>query len=242
MATVSHELRTPLTSIQGCIETLLRHGPRMDRATRDSLLEAAGRQSRRLRHLIEDLLAVSRVESHQLQPDLSIVAMTEILEEVAGDFRASSDDRRIEVHASSLPEIQTDGEKVRQILVNLVENAIKYSAPGTAVDVEARVEGEGILLSVTDEGFGIPPEQRDQIFERFYQGDQSTTRAAGGTGLGLYICRRLATALGGRLWLERTSATGSVFCLWVPRTPPSGVFDERPAPAEPLRGEGAPGA
>ncbi len=103
-----------------------------------------------------------------------------------------------------------------RILSNLIDNAFKYTPEGSLVAITARAEGAGIRISVADQGEGIPVELRDRIFERFFQVDQSRTREVGGAGLGLYICRRLAEALRGRLWLERSGANGSMFTLWIP--------------------------
>jgi len=116
--------------------------------------------------------------------------------------------------------VESDERKVRQILVNLLENAIKYSPEGTTVTVRCRVEDDGVAGLVEDRGPGIPKELHQKVFERFYQADQSTTRTVGGTGLGLYICQRLAEVLGGRVTLERSDDRGSVFKVWVPKVPP----------------------
>jgi signal transduction histidine kinase len=125
--------------------------------------------------------------------------------------------------------IETDEAKVHHILSNLVENALKYSPPDTRVTVRATTTGDGILVTVEDEGPGIPAESQDRVFERFYQVDSSITRSVGGTGLGLYICRKMADAIGARLWLDRSGPDGSAFCLFVPRTPPADADGERPA-------------
>jgi signal transduction histidine kinase len=122
--------------------------------------------------------------------------------------------------AEGTPVVFSDEGKIFQILSNFVDNAAKYSPPGTSIRVETRIEGEGVTVAVRDSGEGIPLEEQDRIFERFYQVDQSSTRKVGGTGLGLYICRRLAEALHGRVWLETSTGAGSVFALWVPTAPP----------------------
>jgi two-component system sensor histidine kinase VicK len=114
---------------------------------------------------------------------------------------------------------------VHQILLNLVVNAIKYSPDGSMITLGATSSENGLVLSVHDEGFGIPPELHEKIFDRLYQVDQSATRAAGGVGLGLYISQRLAETLGGRLWLERSDGDGSVFCLSIPWDQPKRARD-----------------
>ena len=116
----------------------------------------------------------------------------------------------------------TDEAKLHQIVSNLVENALKYSPPDTRVTIRAVERDGGVVISVQDEGPGIPPYAHEKIFDRFYQVDSSATRAVGGTGLGLYICRRMADSVGGKVWLERSTDSGTVFCLWVPLVPPEG--------------------
>jgi two-component system sensor histidine kinase VicK len=119
-----------------------------------------------------------------------------------------------------VPPLETDESKVRQILSNLIENAIKYSPPDSRITIRETLADDGRVLSVEDEGGGIPDDSRERVFERFYQVDQTSTRRVGGTGLGLYICSKMADSLGARLWLDRSDAQGSVFCLALPSTPP----------------------
>jgi signal transduction histidine kinase len=120
----------------------------------------------------------------------------------------------------NLAPVVTDVPKVHRILSNLLENALKYTPAGSTVVIRGRESVTGLVLLVEDDGPGIPEESADRVFERFYQVDQTATRRVGGTGLGLYICRRLAEALGGELTLERSGDRGSVFRLVVPWTPP----------------------
>lgn len=115
-----------------------------------------------------------------------------------------------------LPELQTDEGKLHQIVANLVDNAMKYSEAGSPITIEAKRDGEGVLINVRDRGMGIPANQQSQIFERFYQVDQTSTRRVGGAGLGLYICRSMATSLDARIWVDSSDESGSVFSLWVP--------------------------
>ena len=119
-----------------------------------------------------------------------------------------------------LPRIVSDASKMMQVLANLVGNALKYSEVDAPVKVKAEVEGRGITVSVTDKGGGVPDEFAERVFDRFFQVDQSNTRTAGGTGLGLYISRRFAEAIGARVWLESSSDSGSTFCVWIPLEPP----------------------
>jgi signal transduction histidine kinase len=218
VAAVSHELRTPLTSIQGYVKTLLRPEMRdFDPDERTSFLEAVDRQSERLRALIEDLLVVARLDAHEVVPILTPVHIADVVDRVVTELRDPLAQHPLSVEMDpELPRIQSDEGKIQQILTNLIDNACKYTPDGSDIVVRVHPEGEGITISVVDTGAGIPPEQQDLVFDRFYQVDQSSTRKAGGTGLGLYLCRRLSEALGGRIWLERSDATGSTFSLWVP--------------------------
>ena len=230
VAVVSHELRTPLTSIQGYIKTLLQLGPDLGEEQRRSFLEASDRQSGRLRRLIEQLLAVARLES-QVEPlTLSYSSVEQVAQRVVDELRVSAHGHTFDLRfPAGLPLINTDEEKVHQVLSNLVENALKYSPPDTRIAVRAEERDGGILIRVEDEGRGIPREAHDRIFDRFYQVDSSATRSVGGTGLGLYICRKTAETLGGRLRLERSGPEGTVFSFWLPERPGnSGSASEEP--------------
>ena len=217
VASVSHELRTPLTSIRGYVRTLLRPDANFAVDDQRSFLETIDRQSARLHRLIEDLLAVSRIESETDSSTLSAVSIRQLAEDVADELRVKAADHQIELNVSTkLPVVQTDIGKVHQIFTNLVDNALKYTPAGTLVVITVESQGAGIAISVSDQGAGIPAEVQEKIFDRFYQVDQSATRSVGGAGLGLYICRRMAEAIGGRVWLEKSDEQGSTFSLWIP--------------------------
>lgn len=220
VASVSHELRTPLTSIAGYVKTLLRPNVSFSEEEQKDFLRTIDRQSQRLHRLIEDLLAVSRMESQQVDPQIDRVEISALLAEVLDELRGKLDGRDVQIDLEDdLPILETDPGKIHQILGNLIENALKYSPEGSVTKVQARRDGAGITVGIIDQGEGIPPERRDAIFERFYQIDQSATRRVGGAGLGLYICRRLAESVGGRVWLEHTGPEGSTFAFWVPEKP-----------------------
>jgi signal transduction histidine kinase len=221
VAVVSHELRTPLTSIQGYVKTLLLLSPELDPDQQRSFLEAADRQGERLRRLIEQLLVVSRLESHVEPLVVSKVSLTRAVALVVDELRPRAHGHTFDVRIpGGADEVNTDEGKLHQILSNLIENALKYSPPDTRVIVRVEPSVHGLVLTVRDEGTGVPIEASELIFERFYQVDQSATRQVGGTGLGLYICRRMADALGARIWLARSDATGSEFALFLPEHPP----------------------
>jgi signal transduction histidine kinase len=216
VAAVSHELRSPLTSIQGSLATLLRREGDLDADVARSLLELADRQSRRLHRLIEDLLVVSMLESRSDQArfgDVHLdVLLGQVLEELGPDGRHAI---QTDVPAGLGP-VRSDADRLHQILANLVGNARKYAPAGTTITVRVRPGPTSTDVLVADQGPGIPPDARERIFERFYQVDQSRTRHAGGLGLGLYLCRRLAASIGAEVALERSGPDGSVFVvrLW----------------------------
>lgn len=221
VAAVSHELRTPLTSIQGYIKTLLRPNVEFSADDQRSFIEAVDRQSERLRRLIEDLLVVSRIESDTDKLLLTPVLLQKVAHHVVDEFRARTADRTFDFRFDeSLLEVDTDETKVHQVVSNFVDNALKYAPDGTTITIGGRVEGEHVVMTVADQGPGIPEVEKARIFDRFYQIDQSSTRAAGGTGLGLYICKKLAEAIGGDIRLEKSDEDGSTFALWIPLKPP----------------------
>src|SRR5205085_8655055 len=221
VAVVSHELRTPLTSIQGYVKTLLQLTGDLDVEQQRSFLEAAERQSERLRRLIEQLLVVSRLESHVEPLTVTTFSLRALTREVTDELRVTANGQVFDLRFEEMaPPIETDEAKVRQILSNLIENAIKYSPPDSRITIRESLTDGGRVLSVEDEGSGIPKDSHDRVFERFYQVDQSNTRRVGGTGLGLYICSKMADSLGARLWLESSDEQGSVFSLALPSAPP----------------------
>lgn len=223
VAVVSHELRTPLTSIQGYVKTLLQLSRDLGEEQQRAFLQAADRQSDRLRRLIEQLLIVGRLESHVEPLTVSLVSLEDLASLVVDELRPRANGHTFDLRFTrGLGLVETDEAKVHQILSNLVENALKYAPPDTRVTVRTATTGDGVLVTVEDEGPGIPVESQDRVFERFYQVDSSITRSVGGTGLGLYICRKMADSVGARVWLDRSGPDGSAFCLWIPWTPPGG--------------------
>ena len=228
VAMVSHELRTPLTSIQGSVKTLIQLGRDLDEEQRLSFLEAVDRQSDRLRRLIERLLVVARLEADAERVSFSPVPLRTLCEYVVFELRPSAGAHSFQFDFDpELIEVETDEGKVHQILSNLAENALKYSRADGRITIRCRTETDAVLLMVEDQGAGIPAEARDRIFDRFYQVDQSKTRNVGGTGLGLYICRKLAQAIGVQLSLDDSYEDGCRFVLRIPRR----SVKEAPMPA-----------
>jgi signal transduction histidine kinase len=218
VATVSHELRTPLTNVQGSVKTLLRRDVHLTPAEQQEFLLAADRHSERLKRLIEDILFASRVESDEppSRPAQEI-GLAGLISRVVEDEAHEDGRERIDVVISdTVPPVLGIEEDVYRIVRNLIDNALKYSPENQRVKVTVGVDADDVVVRVQDRGPGIDPDQRDRIFDRFYQVDQSDTRRVGGVGMGLYICRRAAERLGARIWLDRSDASGSVFAVRLP--------------------------
>lgn len=218
VANVSHELRTPLTSIKGTVETL-RDGAVDDVAVRDHFLATVESETDRLIRLVNDLLLLSRVDSEALQLhgrplDLEEVARVAV-ERLAP--LAQAREVTVEVVASpDLPRVLADPDRMTQVLVNLLDNAVKYSLAGGTVTVQVGQEGERMQVLVRDEGPGIPEDELDHIGERFYRTDKARSRAEGGSGLGLSIARALVEAHGGELHIESQEGAGTVAVVTLP--------------------------
>jgi signal transduction histidine kinase len=216
--------------VQGYVKSLLRPDLELSSAEHREFLEGADRQSERLRSLIEDLLFASRVEA--TRPGLAgdDVGIPGLVERVINERGPGVDPGRFQLDLDpALPTVSTSEEQLFRILSNLVDNALKYAPQASRIKVHASRQREGVLISVHDQGPGIPIEEQERIFDRFYQIDQSSTRRVGGAGMGLYICRKAAEAMGGRVWLERSDGEGSVFCVWLPLKPAVGSLEIKTA-------------
>jgi signal transduction histidine kinase len=217
VGTISHELRTPLTNVQGYVKTLLNPAVALSADEREEFLSAADRQAERLKLLIEDLLFTSNIETSEPRVAPRLVPIGELIDRIVRDRAGPGRIERIELSVSpDLPVVRTRDEDVSRLIGNLVDNALKYSPVDVPVRVQTRVESVGVRVSVRDGGPGIPPDEQERIFDRFYQVDHGPTRRVGGAGMGLYICKRAAEALGARVWLERSDPGGSTFCAWLP--------------------------
>jgi signal transduction histidine kinase len=215
IAIVSHELRTPLTSVYGAAMTLEQHT--LDEGRQRALLEIISTEAARLSRLLDDILWVSRLDSGRARPYITHVEPLPLTEDVVDATRTHlptglSLDL---LHDVTPPEVAADPDKLRQVLVNLIENAIKYSHEGRIEVRLDRVDGR-VRFSVTDEGPGIPLTQQERIFEKFYRLDPNMTQGVGGTGLGLYICRELIETMEGEIWVESVPGSGSTFSFELP--------------------------
>src|SRR5437763_1451331 len=214
VATVSHELRTPVAAIVGTIETVARLGDRLDDERRQSLLAGAVGYGERLSRVIEELLLVAAAEQSTATVRPTDLDLSSFVQEVVKETSVVSDGRVVATVRPVVGQVRTDEHKLQRILVNLIENAAKY-APDGPIEIEVMAAGARVLFFVIDHGPGIAVRDRERVFERFVQLNQTLTRSQGGLGLGLYLCRQLATVLDGELVLTETPGGGSSFCLAV---------------------------
>ncbi|MFL6005932.1 MAG: sensor histidine kinase [Gaiellaceae bacterium] len=226
VATVSHELRTPLASVYGAAVTLQERFGVLTPEQRSQLLELLAEQASRLSTIIDELLLASklagRIDSGQLQPDHDGFDADELARLVvqAAQLRAP---QGIELELSTppwLPHASGDSDKVAQVLANLVENAVKYTPGGGRIAVALWHDDERVRFEVHDPGLGIPLDEQERIFQKFYRLDPNLTRGIGGTGLGLYICRELIRRMGSDIHVESTVGVGSTFWFDLPVAAP----------------------
>ncbi len=218
VANVSHELKTPLSSIKAYTETL-RNGAVNDPENSQKFLGRIEEQTDRLHHLIIDMLMLARIESAQQAFDIDAVSVTDVANECLDGYRLASDAKQI--HLLVEPDqprccVRADREGLREILDNLVDNAIKYTPEGGKVSLRWSCEGGMCHISVADTGIGIGAEHRRRVFERFYRVDKARSRELGGTGLGLSIVKHLCQSFGGKVGVESENGKGSVFTVSLP--------------------------
>jgi PAS domain S-box-containing protein len=218
VATVSHELRTPLAAIYGAALTLQREDLRLDGDQREKLLGMISGESDRLARTVNDILWASRLDADRLQVSIGSHDAEELTRTVIEAARVHKP-AEIELSLSlepGLPPVAADPDKVRQVLTNLVDNAIKYSPDGGSVAVEVTRSDHALCFSVRDEGLGIAQAEQRRIFDKFYRVDPNLTRGVGGTGLGLYICRELVRRMNGKIWVDSREREGSRFTFELP--------------------------
>ncbi len=213
---VSHELRSPLTSIRGFSSALVRG--EVDEPTQQRYMEIIRNEAERMTRLIVSLLDLSRIESGEaLELNREAIEMSGLLHEVVERQRNYTRDHQLEVTAPGpLPVVFADRDKVQQILTNLVTNAIKYSPPGSPIEITCDQRNGELVTTVKDEGVGINADDREKIFQRFQRIRHHHGSHASGTGLGLYLTRHLVEAHGGRIWVDSETGRGSCFAFTLP--------------------------
>ncbi len=216
-ANVSHELRTPLTSIKGFTETLLA-GAWADEQTCRRFLTIIDTEATRLMTLVDDLMALSRLESRAEPMKLAAVSLNALVDEATGRLRPQAAQHQIALRTfpARATIVTADEDRILQVLTNLIDNAIKFTPEGGTVEVTLRDDGTDAIVSVSDSGAGIPPDDLPRIFDRFYRVERSRSREAGGTGLGLAIAKHIVEAHGGRIAVTSRPGAGSTFSVALP--------------------------
>lgn len=219
VSTVSHELRTPLTSIKGYIDLILDGEAGEVNEIQQEFLSIVKENSDRLVELINDMLDISRIESGRIVLKVQPLDVAERVEGAVNTFRAVTDQQGRTIHVNvpdDLPKAAGDPDRVGQVLINFISNAIKYSPEGGDVHVRASADGTRVRVGISDEGIGIEPEDQARLFTKFYRVDSSLTREIGGTGLGLSICKSIIELLGGEVGVESEPGSGSTFWFTLP--------------------------
>jgi signal transduction histidine kinase len=220
LSNVSHELRSPLTSIKGIVSSLLQKDIKLDDDTSEMLLTGISEETDRLASLVTNLLNMSRLEAGVWKPEKERCYITDIINEVLERQKWVQKKYTFEADLGpDLPEIYADYNQIRQVLINLVENAAAYSEEGTRITIAANTVDGMIEVSVSDQGVGIPKEDLDRIFDKFYRGSQNR-KQPGGTGLGLAVCQSIILAHGGQIWAESEIGHGSTFHFKLPVAAP----------------------
>jgi two-component system phosphate regulon sensor histidine kinase PhoR len=218
VSTVSHELRTPLAAIYGAAMTLQREDVDLNEAQEAGMLEVIAGESERLARIVNDILLASRLDSGAQTVSIGRTDATELARAVlaAAETHLPSDVELVLTAPDPGPHVAADADGLRQVLVNLVENAVKYSPNGGRVELALEHVNGRIRFSVSDRGLGIPSSEHERIFEKFYRLDPNLSRGVGGTGLGLYISRELVRRMGGRIRVESALGRGSTFSFDLP--------------------------
>ena len=218
VATASHELRTPLSAIYGATQTLRRTDVLDDDGV-DRLIGIISTESERLARVIDDILFASHLDSGRLRLASERVDVGMLVHEVVDSMELQLENGvtlQVETSTDVLPDVDVDPTKLRRVLLNLLENAIKYSPEGGPVVLRMAAENGRLRLHVHDQGLGIPRGEQERIFEKFYRADPNLARGVGGTGLGLYICRELVQRMGGDIEVETEPGRGSTFTVELP--------------------------
>ena len=217
VANVSHELRTPLTAVRGYVEALMDEP--IEPAQRQKFLEVIDRHTGRMERLVRDLLQLARLDAQQETADLHPIDVAALFRSASADLAERIERQRIDVTVTVAPDAATiaaDPTKMHDALRNLIENAVNYSSEGGKVELAAKRDGDRIVLTVSDDGPGVPEADLGRVFERFYRVDKSRTRDPGGTGLGLSIVRHLVELHGGRIRASNRPQGGAIFTISLP--------------------------
>ncbi len=218
VANVSHELKTPLTSIKGFVETL-KSGAIEDQETSIRFLNIIEDEADRLNRLITDILSLSELETRKIKTRFEVIQITQKITEIMSMLQNQAGKKNIKLTGDFGDEVgylKGDPDQFKQMMINLIDNAIKYTPESGKVHVSAHNEGSNVVIKIKDNGIGIPKEHIPRLFERFYRVDKARSRNVGGTGLGLAIVKHIALQFGGKIDVKSTLGKGTEFILTIP--------------------------
>jgi len=217
LANVSHELRTPLAVIKGSANSLLQPDVIFDDQTRRDFLQSIDKDADTLTRLVDDLLMISRLEANALEVKKKKKHINDVISAIKDRLDNITVKHHLHINITDeIPLLNIDEGRIGEVLTNLVENAVKFSDDDTNIYIKAIHNDKGVIISVTDEGIGIPPELHQKVFERFFQGDGRKAGRRKGTGLGLAICQGIVEAHGGKIWVESKPGSGAKFSFSLP--------------------------
>ena len=218
VANVSHELRTPLTNVKGYAETLL-SADDIDRETQTRFLQVISSEADRMTRIVKDLLTLTRLDYNRMEMNMHRMDLRQLGEKAAQAMAMEAENRGLTLTCDlpeSLPPTFGDPERIQQVIINIITNAIKYNKKDGSIHITGGVEGQQVFLRVEDTGIGVPKEDLPRLFDRFYRVDKARSRESGGTGLGLAIARQIAETHGGFIRFESEYGKGSVVTLLLP--------------------------
>jgi len=216
---ISHELRTPLAAIKAIVDTL-RDGAISDREAAEDFLNRLDVEVDGMTQMVNELIELSRIETGKIRLKLEPANLNALVEEVMARLRPQADRQQLSLSAELSPglaPVQADRERIRQVITNIIHNAIKFTPSGGRIVVSTKIDGQSAIAQVSDTGIGISKEDLPHIFERFFKADKS--RATSGTGLGLAIAKHTIQIHGGKVWVQSEEGKGSIFGFSLPLTP-----------------------
>jgi len=219
VANVSHELRTPLTNVRGYAETLMSVDD-IDRGTQMRFLGVISSEADRMTRIVKDLLTLTRLDYNRMEMHMEPMDLRELGQKAAQAMEGQATGQGLTLNChlpDSLPMVVGDAERIQQVIINIITNAIKYNKPQGAIYITGGTEGEKVFLRVEDTGIGVPKEDLKRLFERFYRVDKARSRESGGTGLGLAIAKQIVESHGGSIGFDSEYGKGSVVTLYLPR-------------------------
>jgi PAS domain S-box-containing protein len=217
LATVSHELRTPLATIKGYATMILDYFSKLTSNETKEYLKSIDNSTDRLSKLVDNLLDTSRLEAGLLNLEKATVSLSQLIKGIVTEASIRDNQGHVfTIKGNRVPRVNIDAKRIRQVLDNLIDNAIKYSPPGTEITISTEKSDKGLLISVSDHGAGVPAGELQNIFDRMYRIEQRVYSGANGMGLGLYICQRLVEAHGGKIWAESKLGQGTTIKFTLP--------------------------